>query len=645
MKSKTLYGIIAFFLFFAFISEGWSDDERYPIMRPDRDTLHRWIESYENAPRAFIDEKLMKKMPFTESVNLLSHLQYTPNERQQGICGNCWAWAGTGVMEIALDVQEYIKDRLSIQYVNSCFEVEFGLDGMYACCGGSLDDFATIYTDAGQVIPWSNTNASYQDASKSCPIDYSNASDVSCEDISITPSYPITSITAMTVTTQGISQDTAIANIKNVLNQNKGIFFGFFLPNNNDWADFYDFWNNDSESDVFNYDYSCGHTWVDFEGGGHAVLIVGYNDDDPGNRYWIALNSWGTASGGRPNGLFQIDMDIDYDCYFYCPPGGLYPEGNYSSLLFQTLDVEFAGSATTTTTTIDPNATTTTTMDPNATTTTTIEETTTTTSIPLEEMPDLKPCGLSGWSYPIIPSSKQGTNTYDPATDVLKPSPSMTYVDFALCNEGNGDAEGSFTTLYIDDVEIFTQEVAVEGKSSRAWLDEQFSLAEGEHTLKLVVDVNDDIEEADESNNAFEMSFIWGTKKWPALYREMLGIDYQADVHSLRNFRDKVLIPHKRSRAYVGMLYKISAQIAALLLEDKDLKVETAETIEQLLPEITCLLDGEEAVISPRTVAAIERLLDKYEVKAGPAVKLTIRKLKEEIKEGEIFNQLGIKVE
>ena len=635
MKSKTLYGIIALFLFFAFISEGWSDDERYPIMRPDRDTLHRWIESYENAPRAFIDEKLMKKMPFAEPVNLLSHLQYTPNERQQGICGNCWAWAGTGVMEIALDVQEYIKDRLSIQYVNSCFEVEFGLDGMYACCGGSLDDFATIYTDAGQVIPWSNTNASYQDASKSCPIDYSNASDVSCEDISITPSYPITSITAMTVATQGISQDTAIANIKNVLNQNKGVFFGFFLPNNSDWANFYDFWNNDSESDVFNYNYSCGNTWVDFEGGGHAVLIAGYNDDDPGNRYWIALNSWGTASGGRPNGFFRIDMDIDYDCYFYCPPGGLYPEGNYSSLLFQTLDVEFAGGATTTTTTIDPNAT----------TTTTTAETTTTTTIPLEEMSDLEPCGLSGWSYPIIPSSKQGTNTYNPATDVLKPSPSMTYVDFALCNEGNGDAEGSFTTLYIDDVEIFTQEVAVEGKSSRAWLDEQFSLAEGEHTLKLVVDVNDDIEEADESNNTFEMSFIWGDKKWPALYREMLGIDYQADVHSLRNFRDKVLIPQKRSRAYVGMLYKNSAQIVELLLKDKDLKVETAETIEQLLPEITCLLEGEEAGISPRTVAAIERLLDKYEVKAGPAVKLTIRKLKEEIKEGEIFNQLGIKVE
>lgn len=358
--------------------------------------------------------------------------------------------------------------------------------------------------------------------------------------------------------------------------------------------------------------------------GGHMVCIVGYDDSQ---SCWIVKNSWGTGWG--ESGFFRI----------------AYNQTSDSSLTWfglEALDFNY-GDETTTTTTINPNATTTT-MDP-ATTTTTIEETTTTTSIPPEEMPDLEPCGLSGWSYPIIPSSKQGTNTYDPATDVLKPSPSVTYVDFALCNEGNGDAEGSFNTLYIDDVEIFTQEVLIEAKSSRAWLDEQFSLAEGEHTLKLVVDVNDDIEEADESNNAFEMSFIWGAKKWPALYHEMLGIDYQVDVHSLRNFRDKVLIPHKRSRAYVGMLYKNSAQIAALLLKNRELQVETAEIIEQLLPEITCLLEGEEAVISPRTVAAIEKLLDKYEVKAGPAVKPTVRKLKKELKKGEIFNQLGIKVE
>ena len=35
----------------------------------------------------------------------MDHLQSTTGERDQGSCANCFAWAGTGVMEIALDVQ------------------------------------------------------------------------------------------------------------------------------------------------------------------------------------------------------------------------------------------------------------------------------------------------------------------------------------------------------------------------------------------------------------------------------------------------------------------------------------------------------------------------------------------------------------
>jgi len=62
------------------------------------------------------------------------------------------------------------------------------------------------------------------------------------------------------------------------------------------------------------------------------VLILGYVDE-PGDSYWLALNSWGTASG-RPNGLFRIDMNMDYGCTFY-------DEIDYYSHYFQTLDIEF----------------------------------------------------------------------------------------------------------------------------------------------------------------------------------------------------------------------------------------------------------------------------------------------------------------
>ena len=39
------------------------------------------------------------------------------------------------------------------------------------------------------------------------------------------------------------------------------------------------------------------------DGSGHAVVIVGYDETDADNPYWIVLNSWGTAEGKRPNGL------------------------------------------------------------------------------------------------------------------------------------------------------------------------------------------------------------------------------------------------------------------------------------------------------------------------------------------------------
>jgi len=59
---------------------------------------------------------------------------------------------------------------------------------------------------------------------------------------------------------------------------------------------------------------------------------VGYNDEDPKNRYWIMLNSWG-ATKGRPDGLFMVSMDMNYS-------------GTYSGLgnahYWMTLDADFA---------------------------------------------------------------------------------------------------------------------------------------------------------------------------------------------------------------------------------------------------------------------------------------------------------------
>jgi len=324
MKKSLLCFILSVAMVFSFAGLSWSDEDALTIMHPDRATRLKWIQQFEDAPEAPIDTERQATIPFRGSLSLLSHLQYTPSERNQASCGNCWAWAGQGLMGIDLNVQEGIRDRLSVQYINSCETETIGIN---CCDGGWLQDVADFYNHANirKAIPWSNTNAHWQDGDVGC--------DVPCTSIVTSPNYPLDSMTVQSITTQNVPQQTAIANIKAQLHQNKGVFFGFYLPRGSDWTNFRTFWTGSGETVIWNPDFSCGATWG-AGGGGHAILCVGYNDDDPNNRYWIMLNSWGTAGGGRPNGLFRMNMDMDYGC--------TYVDGrSYWSFYWQTATIDW----------------------------------------------------------------------------------------------------------------------------------------------------------------------------------------------------------------------------------------------------------------------------------------------------------------
>lgn len=312
-------GLLLNVLLVAGLSAAEVQERDYPLMAFDLDHIHRMMLANYQIRQPAVVEDQTQTLP--SSLSLLNRLPYTPAERDQGNCGDCWQWASTGVMEIAHSVQNGVMDRLSVQFINSCNPAGCG------CSGGNLDMFAEFYSAEGYAIPWSNANAKFWNA---YPADGSCSGAPMAASIAKTPCYPITSIAPVPIKTVGVSQAQAIANIKTVLSQNKAIYFGFYMAQKTDWDQFKNFWRTQPESALWSNFYSG--QYPDAGQGGHAVLCVGYNDSDPSNRYWIMVNSWGTTSG-RPNGVFHVAMDIDYSAAI--------ADGE-NTLFWYTLDVQFA---------------------------------------------------------------------------------------------------------------------------------------------------------------------------------------------------------------------------------------------------------------------------------------------------------------
>lgn len=280
-------------------------------MRLSLEEVQKMSQEHLRAPRLQLSGPLPN---FASSVDLLPHLAYNPTQRDQGACGDCWQWAGTGVMEIALDVQQIAHDRLSVQLLNSCSSTR------NCCDGGWLEDVTSFYAGLKLAIPWANTNAFFSSGWASC-------ANAPCGSIALSPSYAISNISTVAIATWDVGQAQAIADIKSALSQSNAVWFAFFMANDADWSEFFSFWDTQPETAVWTNFY-CGLSW--YYGAGHAVLCVGYDDSNPTNRYWVMLNSWGTTPG-RPNGLFRVSMDLDYDC-----------SSDFGHALFwQTLDLRY----------------------------------------------------------------------------------------------------------------------------------------------------------------------------------------------------------------------------------------------------------------------------------------------------------------
>ena len=130
-----------------------------------------------------------------------------------------------------------------------------------------------------------------------------------------------------------------------------------------------------------------------------------------------------------------------------------------------------------------------------------------------ERLPDLAPYTPDDWAGPVTANS-YGEDGIDGPLSVDAP----TRVLAAFTNSGAASTGLSiWAHLYVDDVLVdvsvssgllvsdVTRRLRVED------LHERIAIAPGEHTLKLVIDPNDLVEESDETNNVYERRLTWTT--------------------------------------------------------------------------------------------------------------------------------------
>ena len=231
-----------------------------------------------------------------------SILNYIPdyNDRSQGNSGNCWIWAGTACLEASHTIYNGYNDRLSTQFVDS------GISGWTSSKGGFPADIASFYNNIGYAVPWTNSNAYYQDGN----LAENEVSHVPFNSIAKIPNYQINkSMQAYKI--EGDSDDAYISQIKGQILDGNPVLLIIHAPNSNDMENYFkSAWDNGPSDQIFDFSNEWGGAdGADSKLPGHLMDIVGYHDDptSPADSYWIVLNSWGTPNGHR-DGTFRMTM-------------------------------------------------------------------------------------------------------------------------------------------------------------------------------------------------------------------------------------------------------------------------------------------------------------------------------------------------
>lgn len=245
--------------------------------------------------------------------------------KDQGACGSCWAFGAVGSLETIYNIKNNAPDPntdFSEQYLVSC------CTGNMGCSGGYMDVTGQFLVDTGtceeSVFPYTSGMTGTEPACIAAP----------CRYYTNNWGYP-----GGVLNWSDLQSEAAI---KDALMKYGPLEFTYTV-----WVSFYEYWNEHCIGDttpgtpVHNFEdvtdpvdgavtdaiyhhfdvnattwYSAGNNpygydMNEFPMGGHAVVLVGWNDNPGGTPYWKLKNSWGATGGPFDNGYFYMEMNCN----------------------------------------------------------------------------------------------------------------------------------------------------------------------------------------------------------------------------------------------------------------------------------------------------------------------------------------------
>jgi len=202
-----------------------------------------------------------------------AHGKVTPVRHQT--CGNCWAFAATAAYEGAQLMRNNATTDEAEQYINDCATTDGGEDAG-SCSGGLAANALQHMVRVGNAI---ESAAPYSGTNKMCTNPAANMKSIAWGFVDPAVDFPSRAKIKQALCTYG-----PLTTRMRVVSDALFSYTGGTPPN-----------------DVYNE-----HVNTDSDGGGHAVAIVGWDDN---RQAWLIKNSWDTDWGTGGFGWIGYDSN------------------------------------------------------------------------------------------------------------------------------------------------------------------------------------------------------------------------------------------------------------------------------------------------------------------------------------------------